>query len=347
MNNMELVRLHFMLPINKEDILQEKTYFSKLSEQFISNSNVWTISDLFHTVLGIYLIESQFSKELLLSSKEFLKNCERNNCFMASTPNNPLFSLLKNSAPEQDIYSSYYGFLLSKILGLKTYPNSLGELVIKNFQSSGWFYPLTISNTIEDRRFHSELVFQSLFAVKILSILNKTSEIEFSSTLKVIDNLFDETKYLGVKSNILELKKLIQGKVEIEKTELKGLVEFLEKHYSKEKGGFYEYLFEEVKIDENTKRRQRFNNDYLVPSISATYSSIKIISMFYDNKEIEDFFTPKLRKIKEFLSNNICQVGGAGTEIKIAKFNANVGNKCSPQETLMKAASLGFIASNE
>ena len=246
---------------------------------------------------------------------------------------------LFSERPEKtDIYATSYALSILELL-----ERPAPSLVTAEIESwlksqraaSGWFYQLTLGNTMEERKFQIELTLQTLSALLVFHFYQVLDFRALEPTREVIIQAFPSIKYMGALYQSLYSLSLLQG-IESSSEATRIALDFVIRHYDEQSGGFFEYLFEETKIDEIAGQKQRFQHDYLMPTITASYRALQVMLLLKDNAPTRNWWTIHRDKVKSyFTSIPLSSEDGFGSHLQIAKFLTPFGPVTTPLETLM------------
>jgi len=246
---------------------------------------------------------------------------------------------LFSEKPEKtDIYATSYALSILELLARPISSSVITEIggwLKSQRAASGWFYQLTLGNTMEERKFQIELTLQTLSALLVLHSYKVLDLRTLETTREAILHVFPSLKYMGALYQSLYSLSLLRG-VGSSQEVARIALDFVIRHYDQQSGGFFEYLFEETKIDEIAGQTQRFQHDYLMPTITASYHALQVMLLLEGNMSTRDWWIGHRDKVKSyFTSIPLSSEDGFGSHLQIAKFPAPFGPVTTPLETLM------------
>jgi hypothetical protein len=305
----------------------------------ISQDNMF-VSHIFQVVLGYVLtvdeLPSQDIRQRLVDYVLSLR--QSGGGFLPERIVAQSEQLFSESPEKTDIYATSYALSVLELLEGPISSSVLAEIEgwLKSQRAvSGWFYQLALGDTVEERKFQIELTLQTLSALRIFHSYQVLDFRALETTKEAIIQAFPSLKYMGALCQSLcslSLLRSIETSPEVVRTAL----DFVIRHYDPQSGGFFEYLFEEAKIDEVAGQKQRFQHDYLMPTITASYHALQIMLLLEGNMLVRDWWILHRDQVKSyFTSVSLSSEGGFGSHLQIAKFPTPFGPVTTPLETLM------------
>jgi hypothetical protein len=207
---------------------------------------------------------------------------------------------------------------------------------------TGWYYQLRVADTMEERKLQNELTLQTLAALSIVQPRAPLPAAEAETTRHRLLSYIPGLKYMGAHT----LRGLVLlGTAVASTSAAEPTFAFLQRHVSPE-GGYFEYLFEEAKIDEFAGHIQRYQSDYLTATITATYWAGVIVRLLADHPDAPEMVSVYRDSAQTFLSGLVAHAsGGFGSRLQIARYQTPFGPVVSPLETLMVLCMPGLVAS--
>ncbi len=255
----------------------------------------------------------------------------------------PLFG----AGPEKtDIYATAYALATLELLDERVPPAMTeGVLLWLNNQraASGWFFQRALGDTMEERKFQNELTLQTLAALLVLESHGGLDPRALTTTRETLADALATLKYMGPLYQALEGLSMLGGSG-IPPEAAYTAVDFVSRHHDEASGGFYEYLFAEAKIDEIAGQTQRFQHDYLQPTISASYRALEVLRLLGDSEDARGWWESHRDSVRRYFTHlSPSSEGGFGSRLQIARFPAPFGPLTTPLETLMVACAPGLL----
>lgn len=260
----------------------------------------------------------------------YLRSLKAGHGFRSEANPTPKSNVLRGALEKPCLYATYAVICSLALLGESAdeYLEDAAVLIDDFAKPSGWIYNDEIGDTAEERKFHDELSREALSASRLLRLGSR--ELTDEKRKKLVgaaEQLADTTPYMSVLAHLAEVITQLGGQV----PDRAG--PFLQTHFDPATGGFFEYIFEEAKLDEVAGQVQRYAHDYLVPSVIATYRGLQIMSL----GEI-DFSGDKAVFVdgsSRFFDELEPLAAGFGTAVKIARFEEALGPVATLQETIL------------
>ena len=235
----------------------------------------------------------------------------------------PEANLKSSPGVPADIYSTAYAARLFAICDEHLpNPEQTARWILALQQPSGWIVDSKWADTEDHHKFQQELAMQVLHAIFLVEIQDSVAleEISREKARRAALGLFQETWYLGTLADLVQALKHLHH--DFDNDHYIRVTDFLQTHYDPDTGGFFEYKFEKAKFSAQTGAMQRYNHDYLVPSIPASYAALRLLLwMRQMGRPIDGTL---LDGSARFFSK-LEPTNGFGTRVQIAKYAAPVG----------------------
>lgn len=245
----------------------------------------------------------------------------------------PEANLKSSPGVPADIYSTAYATRLFAICDAHLpNPEQTARWILSLHQPSGWFVDSTWADTEDRYKFHQELAMQMLQALFLIGFQNAVPLEQDSrdKARRAVLGLFQQTWYMGTLADLVQA--LMRLNHAFENDHYVRMSDFLQTHFDPNTGGFFEYRFEKAKFSTQTGAMQRYNHDYLVPSIPASYAALRVLLWLRQmGRQIDGNLLDGSARFFSRLESN----DGFGTRVQIAKYAAPVGPLVSPLESLM------------
>ena len=273
-----------------------KEYFKKRLDfhtaEIIKGTHVFC-PHLFHTLIGCLITGQKIDETKVEKISKFVFSLKHNGGFLTIDKKYldqfPKLKAAEVSPLVPEIYSSYYSFLLLKLLGANFDKQELEALlawIIVHQKSSGAIYNNTYSNTDENRRFETEISCQTYFGASLISIISaELPEFETIDTLINAKNWALE-KWLSLRTvaaRYFALKTIqLVSPNEIGNVGFREGLGFLDDRADAQGDGFYDYRLAD-KIDEEMTSSCATGLDKISPHIFSTYYAASIMRIFWLN----------------------------------------------------------------
>lgn len=331
-----------------EGVPAARLYFRKaLSSQIEAiHQNQAYVADIFHVLVGLGILAEPVPDGRANEIRKYLLNLRADSGFLPVSRLSPRAKILTDRELPPDIYSSLYAIMALEMLGTRVQEgvaNALAEWVTQQKDTTGWFFNLGWADTTVERKLQNELSRQTLSAILLLQKLGKSESVPggTAQTVEVLRGFVKHVKYMGpLEQSIRSLTLLDQ----IDEPSLNSAAAFVQRHFDDASGGFFEYLFQEAKVDEVAGQVQRYQYDHLEPSILATYRALQIVALSGDRGELATFWAAHSEAVTDFFQQRLPTEDGVGTIVRIAKFDQPYGPVTTPLETLAAMAAPALIS---
>lgn len=306
------------------------------------------IAHLFHVVLGYNLtVGEPLAHNERRQLVDYVLGLWQNGGGFLSVHRAPSTPRLFSGTPERtDIYATAYALAAMELLGEPVSPAIVGDVLRWLFSQrapSGWFYQRTLGDTMEERKFQNELTLQTLSALLVLNSYGELDPQALGTTREILDRALPSLRYMGVLYQALHSLSLL-GDSAIPPEGAQTAFDFVNRHYDAASGGFFEYLFAETKIDEIAGQTQRFQHDYLQPTITAGYRALQVLRLLGESTQTRDWWAGQRDRVwRYFIDLPPSIEGGFGSRLQIARFPTPFGPLTTPLETLMVACAPGLL----
>ena len=292
------------------------------------------LSDLFYAFVGNRITGGEFSEQNQRSITSYLEttNSEVGGFFSVEPSYIKVFPALgkaKESPMVPEVYSTYYGFQLARLVGAAGIVDDSKTLewLLSLRRPSGLIYNASYSDTSEHLRMESEKCLQLYFALSLIKTLNRES----LGTVESGARNWLQTSWAGIRTitaRYFSIKAIeIVAPESLESFGDPGIRQLLESHREPETGLYYDYLLSD-KVDESMGSKSATRLDKIIPHIFSTYYGAYIAKRL---KLDGAFLSIDLAKILAKPNEN----GGFGHQVMIKDFGMGFGPSSTTLETIL------------
>lgn len=248
-------------------------------------------SYLFHALVGCLVTNQCPSNSEIDEIKEYVLGLRRQGGFLAARADYlnqfPKLRSAKVSPMVPEVYSSYYSYFTLKLLNVpftEEEMESLASWIIAHQKQDGAIYNDTYSDTLEERRFETEVVSQTYFGSALLTAFAENlPELDLHDSLIKAER-WALRKWQGLRTVAgryfaLKIVDLVQSS-NLNQIGSAETIGFLSDRLDEVRGGYYDYRLSD-KIDEFMSSPSATELDKISPHVFSTYYAVSIMKMLW------------------------------------------------------------------